>query len=82
MHAIDHVVARFPKQASIVRRLYLSDEHFRAVCEDYLLCINSLTKFEARPDANSRPEVAEYRQLRQELELEMATYVKASKVLR
>lgn len=82
MHAIDHVVAHFPDQASVVRRLYLSDEHFRAVCEDYLLCINSLTKFETRPDARSRPEIEDYRQLLQELELEMATYLNASKNLR
>jgi hypothetical protein len=77
MHVVDQIVERFPDKASTVRRLYLRDEEFRSVCNDYVLCVASLQGFEARPDARRRPEVEDYRRLRSELEGELGSYLSA-----
>ena len=75
MHVVDQVIQRFPDNVVVVRRLFLSDAHFRAVCEDYALCIASLRRFEARPDAGLRPEVDDFRRIRVELELELRNHL-------
>ena len=78
MHVVDHVIELFPASAAIVRRLYLSNEHFRATCQDLALSISSLRRFEARNDAHLRPEVEDYRKLLGELELELRRYLDAA----
>jgi hypothetical protein len=78
MHALDHVFERFPESVPIIRRLYLKDEHFRAVCEDLALSILSLRSFEARADAHLRPEVEDYRRLICELEIELRQCLRAA----
>ena len=75
MRAVDHVVERFPERKELVRRLYLKDEQFRSMCEDFLLSIDSLRRFEGRPDAHLRPEVDDYRALLGELEAEIRSYL-------
>lgn len=75
MRTIEHVLSRFPERAAAVRRLYLKDTHFRAVCEDCALAAWSLRHFEARADAPLRPEVDEYRSLLCELEDEISAYL-------
>ncbi len=42
MHVVDHVIERFLESAAIVRRLFLSNEHFRATCQDLALSISSV----------------------------------------
>jgi hypothetical protein len=78
MHAVDHAIERFPASAAIVRRLYLSNEHFRSICQDLALSISELRRFEARNDAHLRPEVEDYRKLLGELELELREYLEAA----
>ena len=75
MRAVDHVIEHFPESAAVVRRLYLRDERFRSVCEDFALSIHSLRRFEARVDADRRPEVEDYRKLLRELEQELRSYL-------
>ncbi|MTH61658.1 hypothetical protein [Paracoccus litorisediminis] len=75
MHLIEHVIQRFPDRAKIIRRLYLRDERFRAICEDMEMAVASLKRFEARPDAVLRPEVDEYRHVLVELEEELRDYL-------
>lgn len=75
MHVIDQVLARFPEKVATVRRLYLRDERFRSVCEDYVLCVDSLRRFEDRYDASTRPEVTDFRQIQRELEHELRSYL-------
>ena len=65
------VLDRFPERAAVLRLLLRSDLRFRSICEDYALACAGLAAFEARPDATSRPEVAEYRLLLAELETEI-----------
>lgn len=78
MRAVDHVIERFPERMQIVRRLYLRDEKFRAICEDFALSIQALRRFEQRPDAQFRPEVEDYRTVLRELEKELADYMAAA----
>jgi hypothetical protein len=78
MRAVDHVSERFPDRIGSVRRLYLRDERFRAICEDLALSISSLRRFEKRPDAHMRPEVDDYRTVLRELEIELRDYLIAA----
>ncbi len=78
MRAVDHVAERFPERMDAVRRLYLRDERFRAVCEDFALSMISLRKFEARPDADIRPEVEDFRTVVLELEEELLEHLDAA----
>jgi hypothetical protein len=71
-----HAMARFPGSSKDLRRLALSDPEFRGLCEDYALAKQSLARFEARPDAAERPEVADYRSVIAELELEFDRFMK------
>ena len=66
------VLALFPERALGIREIFLKDESFRGICEDYGLACDSLARFEALPDARSRPEIAEYRSVIAELEQEIA----------
>ncbi|WP_134680439.1 hypothetical protein [Paracoccus ravus] len=78
MRRVDLVVERFPQCADEVRRLYLRDADFRAICEDLALCLDSLHHFEARPDAPLRPEVDDFRNLVTELEAELSRHIAAA----
>lgn len=82
MRPIDHAILRFPAQGEAIRLAYLQDERFRAICEDLDLALTSLRRFEARPDADLRPEIDEYRTVLRELEEEMREYLGISGGLR
>lgn len=75
MRAVETVIAHFPEQTDTVRRLYLCDPLFRGICEDFALSVMSLHHFEARPDANLRPEISEYRIVLDELAAELRGYL-------
>jgi hypothetical protein len=64
------VVERFPGYGALIRRLVLQDKAFRELCEDYLAACSSLAWFEASTE--SRPEVAEFTLLIQQLEEEIS----------
>ncbi|WP_353471785.1 hypothetical protein PVT71_10775 [Salipiger sp. H15] len=78
MRAVDHAIERFPDHAEAVRRLYLSDERFRAICEDLSLALSSLHHFERHPDAGRRPEIDDFREVLRELEAEMRSHLNAA----
>ena len=66
------VLALFPEKSVAARELFLRDEVFRGLCEDYALARDTLVRFEAMPDADQRPEVPDYRSVISELEKEIA----------
>ena len=78
MRAVDHTVERLPEWTNTIRRLYLKDERFRAICEDFALSIGALRRFEDRSDAHLRPEVEDYRAMVRELEDELRSYLAAA----
>lgn len=65
------VVARYPAQGALVRRLLLSDLTFRNVCEDYLLLLDTIVEIEKQ--AAPRADHDDCARLRAELESDMAT---------
>jgi hypothetical protein len=74
--ALARVAARFPDSALLIRRLFLTDEVFRNVCEDYVLAQDILLRFENRPDARQRPEIADYVSVIADLESEIAALLR------
>ena len=73
------IIARFPGDGALIRRLTLKDETFRAICEEYLLARASLSWFEALPDGNNRPEAADYRSLIPGIEVEIEQFLQKSR---
>lgn len=67
------VLDLFPEKSVAARELFLRDEVFRGLCEDYALARETLVRFETMPDADQRPEVPDYRSVISELEKEIAT---------
>lgn len=74
-----HVLERFPTASILVRRLFLVDRDFRSVCEDYALAQNTLARFQTMPDAQQRPEIADYLSIIDELESEIAALVRKTR---
>lgn len=72
---LDDVLARFPERANDIRRLCLSDPHFRAICEDLGLACRPLIGSDPSDDASVSHAVHELRVLREELESELLAYL-------
>lgn len=71
------MLSRFPSHEFVIRRLYVRDPEFRAVCVDYGEVQCALEHWEATDPAV--PErVAECRRMLEELEAEAATFLNAS----
>ena len=71
----NRLLARFPGREDAIRHAALRDRTFRELCDDLLLAMAALERFEHRPDAAQRIEIPEYRGLIAELEAELADYL-------
>jgi hypothetical protein len=76
--SIDLLVGRFPRHEFAIRRLYVRDPEFRAVCDDYGEVQRALEHWRAT-DRTVVGRVAEYRRMLEELEAEALTFLNASK---
>lgn len=76
---LTEVLARFPADGALIRRLILRDETFRVICEDYVLARASLSWFEALPDGDGRREVADFQALIPGLEVEIEQFLQKSR---
>lgn len=76
---VTQIIARFPEDGVLIRRLMLRDETFRAICEEYMLARASLSWFESLPNGNNRQEVADYRALIPGLEVEIEQFLLKSR---
>lgn len=72
---IQRLVARFPDHAPGIRHSALSDPTFRDICDDLAIALETLSYFEARSDAETCPEIPEYKTLILELEAEISAHV-------
>jgi hypothetical protein len=72
---IQRLVARFPDRAPEIRHSALSDPTFRDICDDLAIALETLSRFEARSDADMCPEIPEYKTLILELETEISSYL-------
>jgi hypothetical protein len=75
--SIDVLVSRFPRHEFAIRRLYVRDPEFRAVCDDYREVQQALEHWQAT-DEPVPGRVAEYRQVLAELEVEALTFLNVS----
>ena len=75
MPSIDLLVSRFPRHELAIRRLYVRDPEFRAVCDDYGEVRRALEHWQATDQAGR---AAEYRRMLEELEAEALTFLNAS----
>jgi hypothetical protein len=73
----DLLVSRFPRHEFAIRRLYVRDPEFRAVCDDYDQVRRALEHWQAS-DRGVPGRVAEYRRMLEELEAEALTFLNAS----
>jgi outer membrane protein assembly factor BamD (BamD/ComL family) len=75
--SIDLLVSRFPRHELAIRRLYVRDPEFRAVCDDYGEVHRALKHWEATDQAVPG-RIAEYRRMLEELEAEALAFLNAS----
>jgi hypothetical protein len=64
------VMKRFPEHEFLLRRLYASDDEFKALCEDYLLATSAVSRWK-----DDRARAGHYHQLVNELEDEILEFI-------
>jgi hypothetical protein len=72
---LGRVVDMFPSRKADILQLALSDPVFFGLSEDLWDAHDSLGRFEALPNPQGRPEIAEYRAIIAELEAEVRRYL-------
>ena len=65
----------FPTRETKIEDLYHEDPVFRALCSDYIYCLDALERLRSESSEN-RHSLDEYEQVKQELEAEMREYLK------
>ncbi|WP_285672884.1 hypothetical protein [Paralimibaculum aggregatum] len=73
---------RFPQDRAMLALLIRTNAVVRIMCEEHAMATTALDHFEQAPDAERRPEVAEYRALKAELEVELETVIQDARQLR
>ena len=68
------VKQKFPEQGDRIEQLYESDEDFRALCADYVLCIRQLVEIE-KEFSEKEHSMKEYKNIRKELEKELHEFI-------
>ena len=68
------VKQKFPEQGDRIEQLYESDEDFRALCADYVLCIRQLVEIE-KEFSEKEHAMKEYKIIRKELEKELHEFI-------
>ena len=68
------VKQQFPEQGDRIEQLYESDEDFRALCADYLLCMRHLLEIE-KEFTEKKHTIVEYKSIRRELEKELHDFI-------
>lgn len=68
----DRLIDAFPEHAFAIRRRLAIDPRFRAICDDYLDAVQALQHWEASCEPQSAARQTEYRQLIDNLLLEIA----------
>ena len=69
---LKQVLALFPEQAALVRRLATESEVFQSICEDYVLASSTLARLSAAGDERNARVEADYQSLVADLESDIA----------
>jgi hypothetical protein len=70
---MQRVIERFPKHAASIRELFHADQSFREMCGDYADTLETLHRWQASSGPHKAARIAEYRELAEALEIEIAT---------
>ena len=65
---------RFPDQMERIEALFESNEDFRALCLDYILCVKHLHRFK-QEFGEKKLSIEEYSNVRHELEDELSLFI-------
>lgn len=76
--ALHHILEGFPECRREIIELFNSNENFRSLCEDYLSCLGTLTKFQDNILRNKKMET-EYKLLSLDLKQEVLHYLQKQK---
>jgi len=68
------VKQKFPEQGDRIEQLYESDDDFRALCADYVLCMRQLVEIE-KEFSEKEHSMKEYKNIRKELERELHDFI-------
>jgi len=71
---LESVKERWPEYKDHILALYYKDNRFRAICEDYYLCIQHLDRFR-KEFSEKLQTIEEYEKMRQELEVELQSRI-------
>jgi len=77
LHILKTIQAKFPQTVYVMTHLYRKDENFREICEDYVLCLESIDKIIVTNKSNNRI-LEEYKKALNELEIEMLDYLQSA----
>ena len=69
--------AEFAEHMDTIRVLYLADDDFKSLCDDYSTVKSSIEKF--KYSAHEKKREMEYKHLSEELEKEILKYIKNKK---
>lgn len=67
---------KFPDLATLIEMEFMKSESFREICEDYVICLNSIRKMESSDPEKKAEYLQEFREALYELEKEMISFVK------
>jgi len=73
------VLEKFPDLDQEIKSLFSQCEEFREICEDYVLCLNSIKKIESE-DVKKDEYLIEFKTALEELELELLSNLKIQKI--
>ena len=68
------IKSKFPKQSGRIDELYDNNEDFRALCSDYLLCVQNLQQFQ-REFGEKKRSIKVFKETREELEKELSHFL-------
>lgn len=75
---LNWIKEKFPGKHQNIDHLFREDEHFYELCLDYHLCVRNQQRF-AEDAEEDKFWIQEYRDLRNDLEIELTSFISKSK---
>ena len=73
---LERVIERFPNRKSLIEREYARSESFHSLCDDWLVCSDTIQRWRSVDGSLAQSRRSEYRTLMAELEREMDFWLK------
>jgi hypothetical protein len=75
---LNAILLRFPEYNKLIENQVKNNEDFESLCSDYELCINMLNSVKQETE-QTHSKLAEYMEIKNELEAEILNYLKLNK---